>query len=621
MKRERYKGEAFMKKLITLLTFCFLLVITQTVNAASPLAITYDGTKQQYTNKQLKVNVNGKNVDITSRPGILIDGVAMIPYKTVYNSKLGLATQYDNKTGNVTIVNGKKTIVLNLNSKTAIVNGVEKQLSVAPKAVKYEKSGISLILVPANFTSKQLGLAYSYSNGTVSVSKPSGKELRYGGKTVWYQKKTVNMIVDGKAITYQSPGYIFNNYAMIPVKKIMAELGGTYSYANKEMILTKGDNAIKMTIGSKTADVNGVKKAMPEAAWTVTDVESGFACNMVPASFLAANLGVGYNWNNSTVTVAMATDESGEDIPNGGDIEGDYNVMIPLAQSVAANSYKVNDDYHGKKFIITIPGDHLEFYAANKPVISDKAVNSITPKLNKDGDTELTLTTSSIRGFYINEANNALNIRVGKPSDIYKKIVVIDAGHGGTDSGAVGNSIKEKDINLKIQNCAKKYFDQDDDIKVYYTRIGDSQANMTAGSSLSSSNSLASRYNFANSLEADLFISVHINSSSNTTARGTEVYYCASNNRTNAYGTKASVLATTAYNNLVAAVGSTKRGVKTANFAVIRYTNMPAILMETAFISNASDAAILKNQSKLDQIGKSIYNTVKTTFANSTSSR
>lgn len=618
-----------MKKLVTLLTFCFLLVITQTVQtveAASPLAITYDGTKKQYASKQLKVNVNGKNVDITSRPGILIDGVAMIPYKTVYNSKLELATAYDSKTGDVTIVNGTKTVIMNLNHKTATVNGVEKQLSVAPKAVKYEKSGISLILVPANFTSKQLGLSYTYDNGTISLSKPSGKELRYGGKTVWYQKKTVNMVVDAKTITYSSPGYIFNNYVMVPAKKITTELGGTYSYANKEITLTKGDNTIKMTIGSKTAYVNGVKVTMPEAAWTVTDAASGFSCNMVPASFLATNLKAGYNWNNSNVTVTMVSDVPEEEIPTGGnsegsDIEGDYNVTIPLDKSVAVDNYKTTDDYHNKKFVITIPGDQTAFYTTNKPTIKDKAVNSITPKLNKDGDTELTLTTSSIRGFYIKEANNMLNIKVGKPRDIYKKIVIIDAGHGGTDSGAVGNSIKEKDVNLKIQNCAKKYFDQDNDIKVYYTRIGDSQANMTAAASLSSSSSLASRYNFANSLEADLFISIHINSSTSTTASGTEVYYSASNNRTNAYGTKASVFATTAYNNLVAAVGSAKRGVKTANFAVIRHTNMPAILLETAFISNTSDAAILKNQTKLDQIGKSIYNTVKTTFANSTSSR
>ena len=138
---------------------------------------------------------------------------------------------------------------------------------------------------------------------------------------------------------------------------------------------------------------------------------------------------------------------------------------------------------------------------------------------------------------------------------------------------------------------------------------------MTSGSNgLNTSTSLHARTDLANEVDADLFISVHINSAGNTTARGTEVYYSSNNNKKNSGGLSASKLAQMAYDNVVKAVGSSKRGVKTANFYVIRYTNMPAILIETAFISNKQDAEILKSDKKIDQIGKSIYDTVVSAF-------
>ena len=56
---------------------------------------------------------------------------------------------------------------------------------------------------------------------------------------------------------------------------------------------------------------------------------------------------------------------------------------------------------------------------------------------------------------------------------MYKQIVVLDAGHGGSDSGAVANGYKEKNMTLKIVQAAKSYFDDDPDIKVYYTRLSD----------------------------------------------------------------------------------------------------------------------------------------------------
>ena len=67
---------------------------------------------------------------------------------------------------------------------------------------------------------------------------------------------------------------------------------------------------------------------------------------------------------------------------------------------------------------------------------------------------------------------------------MYKQIVVLDAGHGGSDSGAVANGYKEKNMTLKIVQAAKSYFDDDPDIKVYYTRLSDTYPSLTERSDL-----------------------------------------------------------------------------------------------------------------------------------------
>lgn len=109
---------------------------------------------------------------------------------------------------------------------------------------------------------------------------------------------------------------------------------------------------------------------------------------------------------------------------------------------------------------------------------------------------------------------------MGTPKKIYKNIVVLDAGHGGHDPGAQSRGTNEKDLTFKIlYTLMKNYFsDNAPDTKVYWTRTNDSYI------------SLANRAAFAKSVGADVFISLHMNSATNTSANGTEVYYSVSNN-------------------------------------------------------------------------------------------
>jgi N-acetylmuramoyl-L-alanine amidase len=166
---------------------------------------------------------------------------------------------------------------------------------------------------------------------------------------------------------------------------------------------------------------------------------------------------------------------------------------------------------------------------------------------------------------------------------MYEITIMIDPGHGGYDPGAIGQlGTKEKDIvlpiSLKIGNLL-----QYNNINVLYTRTSD---NVPWPSDLK--NDLKYRSDMANDAKVNYFISIHANASKDISSNGTETYIIN-------FGGEAEKLANTVQNELVNAIKLKNRGVKKDNFHVLRETNMPAILVEIAFISNIVEEKLLKN--------------------------
>ena len=157
--------------------------------------------------------------------------------------------------------------------------------------------------------------------------------------------------------------------------------------------------------------------------------------------------------------------------------------------------------------------------------------------------------------------------------------LVLDAGHGGMDSGATGNGYREKTMTLSILLGAKRMFDNDSRFKVYYTRTSDTYPSLT------------DRSNLANNYDADLFVSIHINSAS-ASAHGTETLYNSSRNTVTAKnGLTSRELATYIQKSVVSTTGFTNRGLKNrTDLSVLNRTKMPACLIEYGFISNSTEA-------------------------------
>lgn len=191
--------------------------------------------------------------------------------------------------------------------------------------------------------------------------------------------------------------------------------------------------------------------------------------------------------------------------------------------------------------------------------------------------------------------------------------VVIDPGHGGWDSGAVGpTGFAEKtanlDIGLRVRDLLAKA-----GYHVIVTRTTDLSPNTPAQDLDGDGNNnhdvgddLQARVDMANKAKAKVFVSIH-NNSFGASARGTETYYW---NGASSESDSAR-LARFIQEEVKAEAGLADRGVKSASFYVLRRTDMPAALVEGAFISNPAEEALLKSPSFRQKIAQGVYNGIR----------
>ena len=168
----------------------------------------------------------------------------------------------------------------------------------------------------------------------------------------------------------------------------------------------------------------------------------------------------------------------------------------------------------------------------------------------------------------------------------------LDFGHGGKDSGAIGpTKLKESDISLKIGMMVKETLENAFE-KVITTRDNDKYY------------SLDYRTKKANNENCDYFISIHLNSASNTSAKGCEVWLYDENS-------KLQTLANSLCNNLATKMNTPNRGVKySKKLAVLKNSKMPALLIEIDFISNKEVENYLRNDKNLKNISDTISSTL-----------
>lgn len=213
------------------------------------------------------------------------------------------------------------------------------------------------------------------------------------------------------------------------------------------------------------------------------------------------------------------------------------------------------------------------------------------------------------KGIAIDIFNSVVNTPVASDvalSNVKNKIITIDPGHGGSDSGAVGpNGYTEKEgafaISQKVasilnQSGAKVVMTRDSDVDVY-------------GPNASARNELQARVDVGNNANSDIFVSIHCNAFVNPAANGTQTFY---------YGSsyQGQRLAQSIQEKMIEANGLRDRGISTCNFYVVKHSYMPAVLIETAFITNYDEEALLSDDEWQTIMAKAIAEGINEYFSN-----
>lgn len=273
-------------------------------------------------------------------------------------------------------------------------------------------------------------------------------------------------------------------------------------------------------------------------------------------------------------------------------------LYLDKEDSFQTGSVRLEDHYLNGYFDVILPKDLSDVYGEGTYSIGDDVIESIEV-FTKGGKTTLRFRQNRISCYSITEEKDRYVIHVKNPQDVYDKVLLLDAGHGGKDPGTSGNGLVEK--NLTLTMLQKVNAELDKDIKVYLTRNGDVYPDNN------------SRARNANQI-ADAMVSIHMNAAENKLVNGTETLYKNHANDTGATLTSKQ-LAQLIQNNIIDATGNNNRGIVHRNdLLILNGTTVPAVIVEVVFLSNAGDALKISQDAYQDIVAKAIADAIEEAF-------
>lgn len=277
-------------------------------------------------------------------------------------------------------------------------------------------------------------------------------------------------------------------------------------------------------------------------------------------------------------------------------------IKIKLPEGVTENDVLVENDYLNQSIYVSLLENKNHDWQKNSISGSPEHISSLS-YYTQGNNSVVAINTDLLYECDYKFSDGNLYIDFVDPHDIYDKVIVIDAGHGGRATGATRNGIEEKNINLSItmklydmlKNSGKNW-------GVYLTRSDDSNP------------SLAQRSNMANKAKADLFISIHNNASGNgnfSGLRGTQVLYSPSD--TNEFSSFR--FAEICMNNVTAALGSENAGfVKADDIYIVRTCDCPVALIEVGYMTNREELDLLATDQYQSLAAQGVVNSIQAAF-------
>lgn len=404
------------------------------------------------------------------------------------------------------------------------------------------------------------------------------------------QKYRAELSSDGKSLTVT----IYSNY----VNSLTAAASSTFDYVQIAGIqpinysYTQDSNAVYLTLKNVQ---NGIGYLSQSAGnrnlMTSISVTSSGSDTLVTI----------YKSSNAAVKVTKTS--KGCLVKFTGGTASDFTIQLP----VSYNMVTTEDVYLEKRFDIILPGLYYDYFQSNPVTILNSNVTRVSTSI-VNSNTVISIYTTKIMGFRLGGSGTSLSLKIGEPKEIYDKIIILDPGHGGSESpGAIKSGVYEKDMTFDIlYTRAKKYFDSPSStVKAYWTRTGDNN-----------DKDLYDRAAFAKEVGADYFMSLHLNSYTDSGVNGTEVYYSSANNSTISNGLSSIKMAQFIEERLPVRVGLNRRtnAIRQAAYVVCKNNTVPAVLVELCYMTNASDMSKIKDETFRENTAKVLYDIVEELF-------
>lgn len=493
--------------------------------------------------------------------------------------------------------------------------------------------------------------------------------LEYDGSVHNYTGAVYALEVNGQRLqNLPLEPIIFNDRALVPVREVFEALGASVTYNSTDQSIKIGysGKSVNLQIGSSKATVNGTEKTIPDNACPRLIAKWGeSAKTMVPVRFISESVGLTVNFDSGSGCISISD----------GKTPSKPTAAPTAVPSSAVKLNKVSYSEDGGVVTITVSANgaissisnaavtasgvlytdvsNASYTVPNKTDINTGAAvavrmgihgNNTRIAVDTDGMKKYSISLSSDRKSVVLQISSDENAVIAtpapsspaptnNPSPNKTKIVVLDAGHGGSDPGASGSLMTdseldayyaalestepilatmpagsgtkyyEKNIALSVTSKVKSILESKG-VSVIMTRTGDTYP------------TLDERPELANSSGAALFLSIHLNSTATevTAAKGIEVYYSENNNDIG-YVINSQQTAEIILKDVIAATGAKSRGVKSANHLVTRKSQMPANLIEIGFMNNPTELKNLADESYQNKLALGIANGITDALA------
>lgn len=485
--------------------------------------------------------------------------------------------------------------------------------------------------------------------------------LEYDGSVRNYSGNIYDLEVNGRMLTnLPLEPIIFNERALVPVREIFEAMGAavTYNDSEKSVTVAHGDTNVYLVINSPDARVNNEPVTIPDNAVPKLIAKWGeSAKTMVPVRFISESIGMKVEFSQEKGLISISDPDM--EVPERNVFEkitwseegNAVTVSVSATREITSYTYPFLTDTGVLYSDITDIG----FTTPDSTEVNAGGVLRVRMGIH-DANSRIAIDTVNTDSYTItlSEDRKTMNFKIVQKTDnqnqpapttppasteqpstqpestapeyfeinLENPIVVIDAGHGGKDPGVVRNqltdqeteawlahksnpanpipsggsgaSYNEKDVALSIAKKTKRILEENG-VHVLMTREGDTYP------------SLDERPALANTNHAALFISIHANSTNDTvsSANGIEIYYSTENNNDN-YTLTSEAFAKSVLQNVISATGAKNRGVKTANYRVVKMSSMPAVLLETGFFNNPDEFNLLISDEYQEKIAYAV---------------